>query len=153
MESLTLLPVESGGRDSKKREYRKRIVLADDHAELLDEVRRLLAPAFEIPHIVSDGPALVAAARHCRPDAVVADVHMPGLSGIEACRCILEEQLCAAVILLTVDVDRHLIDKGIRLGIRGFVLKIDAGVELIPAIHAVLAGLTYVSSGVQKRIG
>ena len=60
---------------------------------------------------------------------------------------ILQRNLCGAVVLLTVYNDRQLRDRAFAGGIRGYVLKVDAGEELILAVRAVLAGNTYVSQG------
>ncbi|SPE43411.1 Response regulator containing a CheY-like receiver domain and an HTH DNA-binding domain (fragment) [Candidatus Sulfopaludibacter sp. SbA3] len=131
---------------------RKRIVLADDHQELLQEIRQLLTPEFQVLRTVSDGLELLAAVRACKPDAVVSDIRMPGLNGLEACRQIVHEGLCGAAILLTMYDDGQLVTKAIQAGVRGYVLKIDAGGELIPALNSVLAGGTYHSSGVRRRM-
>src|ERR1017187_8289156 len=78
---------------------RLRIVLADDHWDLLEEMLILLTPEFEVVRSVTEGLALIEAARDLRPDVVIADMNMPGLNGIDAGRQILEQGLCAAVIM------------------------------------------------------
>src|ERR1039457_2908947 len=80
---------------------RLRVLLADDHPEMLEEIRSLLARGFEIVGSVGDGQALLSAVEQLRPDAVVSDIKMPQVDGIEAGRRILREGLCADVILLT----------------------------------------------------
>ncbi len=128
----------------------RRIVLADDHDEVLQTVRLLLAPRFEVADVVRDGAALVAAARDCKPDAVVSDLQMPLMSGMEACRRILREQSCTAAILLTIYAEELLLEEAHQAGIRGVVLKADAGEELIAAIDAVIAGGAYISTGLRN---
>jgi DNA-binding NarL/FixJ family response regulator len=127
---------------------RLRVLLADDHPEMLEEIRRLLAHEFEIVGSVAEGQALLSAVERLKPDAVVADINMPLIDGIEAGRRILRGGLCSAVILLTMYDDRRLVRNAFESGIRGYVLKQDAGEELVPAIAVVASGGTYFSHGV-----
>jgi DNA-binding NarL/FixJ family response regulator len=127
-----------------------RIVLADDHPDLLREIRALLAPDFEVLDAVADGLSLVASARSARPDVVISDVRMPGINGIEACRRILREGCCGAAVVLTMYNDGHLVSEALQAGIRGYVLKVEAADELIPAVNSVLSGGTYFSRGVRR---
>jgi DNA-binding NarL/FixJ family response regulator len=123
-----------------------RLLLADDHEDLLQEVTLLLEGEFEVIGVARDGPTLIDSAIHLSPDVVVTDFKMPGgLSGIDASSVLLERGLCKAVVLLTMYADRELVDGALQAGIRGFVLKVRAGEDLIPAIHSALRGETYVS--------
>ena len=124
------------------------MLLADNHPEMLEEVRRLLERQFEIVGAVGDGQALLSAVEQLKPDAVVSDINMPLVDGIEAGRRILREGLCAAVILLTMYNDGRLVHSALESGIRGYVLKVDAGEELAPAIETVAGGGMYLSRGV-----
>jgi DNA-binding NarL/FixJ family response regulator len=129
---------------------RLRIVLADDHRGLLEEMCNLLTPDFEVVRTVTDGLALIQAARELRPDVVIADMNMPGLNGIDAGRQILEQRLCDAVVMLTVYNEAQMVRSALEAGIRGYILKVDAGEELTPAIKRVVAGHTYFSRGVTR---
>jgi DNA-binding NarL/FixJ family response regulator len=128
---------------------RPRIVLAEDHPGMREEICHLLAPEFEVAGSVGDGQTLLLAVAQLKPDAVVSDIHMPVMDGIEASRRILQEGLCSAVIILTVYNDPQVVDIALESGIRGYVLKADAGEELALALHAVAGGGTYLSSGVR----
>jgi DNA-binding NarL/FixJ family response regulator len=125
---------------------RPRLLLADDHEDLLREVTALLEREFEVIGVARDGTALMDIAAHLNPDVVITDFKMPGLSGIDAGSRLLERGLCKAVVLLTMYADQQLVDGALQAGIRGFVLKVNAGEDLIPAIHSALRGETYVSS-------
>ena len=129
---------------------RSRVVVADDHQEMLEELRGLLSRDFDVVAAVSEGHALLSAVLRLRPDAVVSDVSMPHLDGIEAGRRIVREGLCSAVVILTVYNERQLVQSALELGIRGYVLKTDAGEELALAVQTVLLGGAYVSSGVAR---
>jgi DNA-binding NarL/FixJ family response regulator len=134
-------------RDRAVREAPFRLALADDHAGILEEIRELLEPEFHVIGSASEGASLIRVVKESKPDGVVADVEMPGLSGIDAGREIVRRGLCDAVVMLSMYNDPLLIEKARLAGIRGYVLKEDAGEELIPALRAVMAGGQYLSRG------
>ena len=127
-----------------------RVALADDNKDVLQEIRRLLASEFEIACAVHEAESLLASVQQCKPDAVVCDLSMPGLNGIEAGRRLIEEGWCGAVVMLTMYNEAHWIQRALEAGIRGFVLKVDAGEELIAAVRAVIDGRRYLSRGVPE---
>jgi DNA-binding NarL/FixJ family response regulator len=130
---------------------RPRILLADDHPELLVEIGRRLAAEFDLVCSVREGIALVQCASALRPDVVVSDLNMPGLTGIAASRRILQEGLSKNAILLTIHDEPELVRSALKAGIRGYVLKVDAGEELVSAVKMVLIGHTYLSRSVLKK--
>lgn len=133
------------------RQPRFRLVLADDNPDVLDELRRLLEFEFDVLFAVTDGRSLIQAVAERRPDAVVSDIQMPGLGGIEAGEQIVRQGLCDAVLVLTMYNEPRLVGKALQAGIRGYVSKVDASEELIPAIHAVLGGGNYLSQAVSEK--
>jgi DNA-binding NarL/FixJ family response regulator len=100
---------------------------------------------------VTDGLGLIEAASESKPDIVISDIQMPGVNGIEACQRIVENGSCGAAIILTMHDEVQFVNDALRAGIRGYVLKVDAGEELIPAVRSVLGGSTYLSRGVRNR--
>lgn len=130
---------------------RYRLVIADDHPEVRQEIRELLNGEFDVLRAVADGAALLAAATELRPDAVVSDIQMPQLDGIEAGYRVLQRGLCQAIVVLSMYPDRELVETAMEAGIRGYVLKLDAFEELIPAIHTAIRGERYLSAGVRGR--
>lgn len=123
---------------------RARIVLAEDHAGVAEELRYLLDDAFDVVAVVGHGQALVTAATRLSPDAVVTDIAMPGMDGIEAARELLRARPGLGVVFVTVHDDPALARKALEIG-RGYVLKASAGEELIEAVERVLDGATFLS--------
>ena len=124
---------------------RPRVLLADDHAVVIDGLSRLLEPEFEIVGKVGDGRALLEAAKRLKPDLIVADISMPVLNGIEAIRQVKKANLHAKVIILSMHTEVEFGVEAIRSGASGYVLKHSASEALSHAIHEVLEGRTYVS--------
>ena len=124
---------------------RPRVLLADDHRETAEQLRTLLRPHFDVVALAEDGHVLVSAAARLTPDAIVTDISMPGLDGIEAAVLIRHRDPEARIVLVTVHAEPLLVERGLAAGALGYVLKDAAGDELVAAIHAALAGDCYVS--------
>jgi DNA-binding NarL/FixJ family response regulator len=124
---------------------RPRILLADDHKMFAQGLRSLLEDEFELVGTVTDGQALIEAARELDPDVIVVDISMPVLNGLDAVRQLKKEGTPARIIFLTMHADDSLVAEAFRCGGSGYVLKQSAGEELISAIGQVLAGHEYVT--------
>jgi len=124
---------------------RPRLLLADDHKIVLEGLRGILEPEFEIVGAVEDGCALVTEAERLSPDVVVADISMPGLNGMDAARQIkkMDEQI--KIVFLTMHSDVSYAAGAFDAGASGFVLKHSAPQELITAIREAMQGRTYVT--------
>lgn len=122
-----------------------RILLADDHRMVAEGVRGLLEPEYDLVGIVEDGRALLDAVEKLRPDAIVADVSMPLLNGIEAVRQIKKRHKSMVVIFLTMHVDVNYAASAFEAGASGYVLKHSASSELLTAISCGLKGKTYIT--------
>ncbi|MBI4465754.1 MAG: response regulator transcription factor [Acidobacteria bacterium] len=131
---------------------RPRILLGDDHAIILEGLRRILEPHFEVVGAVGDGRALVAAAQQLHPEVIVADISMPLLNGIEAARQLQKLQARAKIIFLTMHPDAAYATEAFRAGASGYVLKSSAASELVTAIEEVLHGRVYVTPLVAKDV-
>ena len=125
--------------------YRPRVLLAEDHAATAERLRKLLRVDFEVIASVEDGSALVDATERLMPDVVVADIAMPGVDGIAAAILIRRHDPNARIVLVTVHAESMLVEAGLAAGALGYVLKDTAGDDLVPAVHAALAGRQYLS--------
>jgi DNA-binding NarL/FixJ family response regulator len=128
-----------------------RILLADDHSEVLDAIRALLDEVGEVVGTVTDGQALVDAAQRLEPDLIISDISMPGLNGLDATRAL---QTCAPqskVIILTVHREPTYVSLAFNAGARGYLLKRTAVAELPQAVLQVLVGERYIGQGLREE--
>ena len=131
---------------------RVRLLLADDHTMFAQGMQSLLADEFELLGTVSNGEALLEAARSLRPEVIIVDISMPRLNGFDAVRRIRAEGNDAKVIFLTMHDDDALVSEAFRCGASGYVLKQAAGEELVTAIREVVQGNSYVTPLVDTRV-
>jgi DNA-binding NarL/FixJ family response regulator len=134
-----------GHREQEAKLKRARVLLGDDHTIILEGVRRILEPHFEVVGAVADGRALIAAVEELHPDVVVADISMPLLNGIEVARQLQKSQSGAKIIFLTMHPDATYATEAFRAGASGYVLKSSAAGELVTAIQEALRGRTYIT--------
>ena len=122
-----------------------RVLVADDHPAFGEAVRELLRaePDIEVVAVVLDGDAAVALAIELRPDVVVADIVMPGTSGIDATLQILAQRPEISVLALSLHTDARLVAAMMAAGAQGFVVKDHAGEDLVPAVRALAAGAVW----------
>ena len=121
-----------------------RLLLADDHPALLEQIARLLACEFEIVSTVGNGLDVIEAAARLDPDVVILDITMPGLDGIQTAYRLRQAGCRAKVVFLTVHDDADYVRAGMEAGAAGYVVKARLAADLIPALHAVLAGRCFV---------
>ena len=130
---------------------RPRVVLAEDHARIAEQLRALLEPEFDVVATAADGHALLRAVDDARPDVVVTDIVMPGLDGIAATAALLARHPNTRVVLITVHDDAELAERGYAAGALAYVSKHSAGHELVPAVRAAMRGERYVSPSDRSR--
>ena len=129
---------------------RPRILLADDHQSVLDGLRNLLEPEFEIVGTMQDGRSLLAAWGKLKPDITIVDISMPLVNGLEAVRQIRKRNTRAKLIMLTMHSDAAYVAESFRAGASAFVLKRALSSELVAAIREVLLGRAYLSSSITE---
>jgi DNA-binding NarL/FixJ family response regulator len=124
---------------------RPRLLLAEDHRETRALLRGLLLPDFDVLGEVEDGVELVAAAERLAPDVIVADISMPRLDGMAAAAQILDRNPAARIVFVTAHREPVLAERSVAAGAMGFVVKLVAGEELVPAVKAAMRGERHVS--------
>ena len=130
-----------------------RIMLADDHSIVRQGLRLLLErDGMQVVAEAADGQDAVRLAQTHNPDVVVLDLMMPLRNGLEAGREILHDGNAKGAILLTMHTQEHQIAAALRAGIRGYVLKTQAGEDLVHAIRDVFRGEIYLSPGVSRVV-
>jgi two-component system, NarL family, response regulator NreC len=128
------------------------VLLADDHAVLRDGLRYLLEAQEDI-HIVAtaaNGQEAVEQATQNCPDVVLMDISMPVMNGIEATKLICEVCKNTRVAILSMHHTSEYLQRALKAGAQGYLLKDSAGTEVIAAIHALHEGKSYFS---QKLVG
>ena len=124
---------------------RKRLLIADDHALMLEGLSRMLSAEFEIVGTAADGRTLVSLALQLRPDLIVLDIGMPELNGIEAARQLRAPLPNAHLVIVTQQLDPDYLRAAFQAGVRGYVAKQSASTELLLALNLVLHGGYYIT--------
>lgn len=131
-----------------------RILLADDHALVRAGIRALVQRVneFEVVAEASDGHETLRLAQTCKPDVVLMDVAMPGLSGLDTIPRILRDNPRVAIIILSMHSSREYVRQALQAGAAGYVLKNAAESELETAIRTVARGETYLTPQISEQV-
>jgi DNA-binding NarL/FixJ family response regulator len=150
-------PLSDYGRDLGFKFYaaeaplnRLRILVADDHQPIQERVSELLRTSYDVVGTVGNGIDLVQQAKTLRPDLIVLDISMPGMSGIEAAHELRESGSTARVVFLTVHERVEFVHACLAEGALGYVIKSRLNVDLIPAIQEALCGHRFISPPVSR---
>ena len=127
-----------------------RVVLADDHREVLEKIRGVLGDEFEVVATAENGSQAVCAVLALDPDVLVIDISMPFLSGLQAARNMQRANCRAKIVFLTIHEDRDFIAAALSAGGMGYVTKWRLSLDLVFAIHEALKGNTFVSNSVRN---
>ena len=132
-----------------------RVLLADDHSVVLEGLKAVLkktAPDIVVSGEARDGRRALALARQAPADVYVFDISMPVLNGLEAMSLLLRSDACARVIMLSMHDDRPTIEKALRAGARGYLVKESAAGEIAEALRVVHRGECYLSPSVSALL-
>jgi DNA-binding NarL/FixJ family response regulator len=128
-----------------------RLLIADDHALVVEAFKKLLEPDFEVVGVASDGRELLQLVPATRPDVVLLDLGMPLLNGFEAGRRLKKLLPAAKILVLTMNEDVDTATAALREWASGYVLKSSDVTELRKAIIAVMNGKRYISQRIAER--
>ncbi|WP_066733771.1 response regulator [Cupriavidus sp. D384] len=131
-----------------------RILLIDDHTLFRSGIRALLQRQadFEIVDEAADGVEGIKRAKQHRPDVILLDLNMPGLSGLEALHLLVEDLPDSAVIVLTVSEEAEELATALRSGARGYLLKNIETEALTSAIRRAAAGEPVISDSMTAKL-
>jgi len=130
------------------------ILVVDDHPVARKTICALLRaqPDFDVICDATNGTEAVIQAMDLKPDVVVLDIGMPGMNGLDAARLVKKAAPSAEILFLSQHAELETIRQAFRVGGRGYVVKSDAGRELISAVHAVLAKNRYLNERFSARL-
>ena len=119
-----------------------RLLIIDDHEMVREGLKAMLLsePDFSIVGDAANAEQALELIERSRPDVILLDIRLPGVSGIELCRTVTERYPETAVIILTTFSDENLVAQGIQAGARGFIIKDIERFDLKRSIRAVARG-------------
>lgn len=131
-----------------------RILIADDHEVARRGIRSLLEShtGWQVCAEAKDGRDAVELAARTKPDLILLDIGMPNLNGLEAARQILPTTPNVAILILTMHDSDNVIREVLRAGARGFLLKSDAGRDLVSAVEALESQKTFFTPRVSQMV-
>jgi DNA-binding NarL/FixJ family response regulator len=128
-----------------------RVVLADDHQQMIATVRRTLGAEFQVVRSVGDGKQAVDAVHALNPDVLIIDISMPILNGLQAAKQLQMANCRAKIIFLSIYESRDFVDAAFCAGACGYVTKARLSTDLIPAIHEAMLGRIFISAPLLMR--
>ncbi|HRI38974.1 MAG TPA: response regulator transcription factor [Nitrospira sp.] len=132
--------------------YDARILLADDHPLVLESLKQLLEPDFAVVGMARTGQEVIDQAMTLRPDVVLLDANMPGMSGFETARKMKAALPVVKIIFVTMLSEAIAVSEGFCAGAMGYVLKQDASDELHIAIKSVMDNKRFVSPKLDMEV-
>lgn len=129
------------------------VLLADDHALFREGVRLLLkSEGFDVIGEAATGEEAVRMAEELSPDVIALDLGMPGLNGIQAAQKIRKTMSGAKIILLTMYEDEEYMLEALRVGVNGYVLKVQTDIDLVQTIRMVSQGAFYLGPNIPQSV-
>lgn len=133
---------------------KRRVFLAEDHKLVREGLAALLEMTGEFEIVGQCGHGLHVGQQivDARPEAVVLDVNMPGVNGIEICRELTRTLPDMAVLMLSMQGNEAFIIRALEHGAMGYLLKESAGTDLVEALKTIMAGSIYLGPGIDRGI-
>lgn len=135
-------------------DQKTQILIADDHPIFRSGLRQVieLDGSMSVIAEADDGAAALKLIREHRPDIVVLDINMPGVSGFDVVASMRKENLSSEIVLLTMHNEEAMFAKALSLGVRGYVLKDSATSDILNCLQAVRKGQNYTSAELTKYL-
>jgi DNA-binding NarL/FixJ family response regulator len=131
------------------------VLLADDHVIVRDGIRAVVEKKGKDIKVIgeaSDGRAVLEMAKKNPADVYIIDISMPVLNGIETARKLLKKDPKSKIVILSMHDDRAFVEKAIKCGVKGYILKENATEEILHAIREVYIGRFFLSPKISKYI-
>ena len=128
-----------------------RVVVADEHQQMIAIVRQTLGEEFEVVGAVEDGQQAVNAVLTLNPDVLVIDISTPVLNGLQAAKQLQTADCRTKIIFLSIYDGPDFLDAAFSAGASGYVTKARLATDLIPAIHEAMLGQIFISVPVQMQ--
>lgn len=129
-----------------------KVLLVDDHPLVLESIHQLLAPHFSIVGTVQKSEDIISRALELRPDVILLDVCMPGVTGFAVTKQLKQLLPLMKIILVTMLTEAVSISEAFRAGASGYVLKQSASEDLYAAIKSVLANKRFFSKNIEAEV-
>jgi DNA-binding NarL/FixJ family response regulator len=128
------------------------VLVVEDHEPYREFVSSILrkSPEFRVISQVADGAEAVQIAENLRPDLILLDIGLPGLNGIEVARRILRRCPDSKILFVSQESSEDVVTEALSTGALGYLLKADAGSELLAAVNSVLRGRKFMSRTIRS---
>ena len=122
-----------------------RVLIADDHPAILDEVRRSLNGDFAVVGSVGNGRDALDYVLSLHPDVLVTDISMPVMDGLQVASALRTADSRTKIVFLTCHADQDYVEAALSVGAHGYVTKPRLSTDLVPAIQLAVEGRVFVS--------
>lgn len=131
-----------------------RIVVVDDHLILLQGIKKLLEgeSGYQVVGEACDGLEAVEMIKRLKPDIAIVDISLPGLNGLDVARASNANSPRTKMILLTMHKESPYVIEALNTGVHGYVIKTEAGADLLRAIKEASADRMYLSPGISQIV-
>ena len=134
--------------------FKKKIVLVDDHPVMRKGLALIFDsdPGYEVIAQLDRGEELIQRLDELNPDLIIIDISLPGMNGLELVKHVISQKEDQKILVVSRHDESLYAERVIRAGAKGYVMKLEAGDELLKAVRKVLGGGIYVSDEVSERL-
>jgi DNA-binding NarL/FixJ family response regulator len=131
-----------------------KIIVADDHPMFRDGVKQALSndPSLHVVAVASDGEQALRLIKEHSPDIAVLDMNMPKMTGLNVLKELKKAELRTEVVFLTMFDDEEIFNETMDLGVKGYILKESASIDIVNAVRSVHEGRHYLSPALTDKL-